>query len=589
MTYNFTTLAADIMGGFPAKVESVQINNDGQVLGSVIGFFDADGAVVDNFIYINGIHTTLTGLPDNGNSSTSATAINNSGQVVGNYDANVISGPSSFITEFGFLYSNGASITLSDPSAISGTQASNTNFMYNGTAVAAINDSGLVVGTYVDGNGNHGFLYNNGVYTTLDAPSATNGFGAFGFPLGTSATAINNSGQVVGDFTDATNVEHGFLYSNGTYLTLTDPSATTHSSYGNGTAAIAINNSGQVVGDYKDVGNNSHGFLYSNGNFIIIDDPNGQAGITSVVGINNIDQVIGNSLNASGFEQGFVFSGGTYTQISDPLGTEGTFLQSINDLGQITGYYVDSSGSQHAFEATPPPPQATTIQQEIAGLYAAVYNRTADASGMQYWDNVVAQQADATGVTFASAANTPISTSDASLLGQMFVATQSAYFSQTYGNLNDSDFVNALYLNMGGQNAETPSAITYWENIIQAEETSGLSVQNARASMVGQFVHDLIDVDLTQWTTLLTPSELETTILRQANVNNKLAVSLAYVAASATPNGSFLNAQVVGDAAFQAEVRALTGVAVDPFTATVQITGINQAVADHNLADIQPA
>jgi probable HAF family extracellular repeat protein len=577
------------MGGFPAKVESVQINNDGQVLGSVIGFFDADGAVVDNFIYINGIHTTLTGLPDNGNSSTSATAINNSGQVVGNYDANVISGPSSFITEFGFLYSNGASITLSDPSAISGTQASNTNFMYNGTAVAAINDSGLVVGTYVDGNGNHGFLYNNGAYTTLDAPSATNGFSAFGSPLGTSATAINNSGQVVGDFTDATNVEHGFLYSNGTYLTLTDPLATTHSSYGNGTAATAINNSGQVVGDYKDVGNNSHGFLYSNGNFISIDDPNGQAGITSVVGINNIDQVIGNSLNASGFEQGFVFSGGTYTQISDPLGTEGTFLQSINDLGQITGYYVDSSGSQHAFEATPPPPQATTIQQEIAGLYAAVYNRTADASGMQYWDNVVAQQADATGVTFASAANTPISTSDASLLGQMFVATQSAYFSQTYGNLNDSDFVNALYLNMGGQNAETPSAITYWENIIQAGETSGLSVQNARASMVGQFVHDLIDVDLTQWTTLLTPSELETTILRQATVDNKLEVSLAYVTASATPNGSFLNAQVVGDAAFQAEVRALTGVAVDPFTATVQITGINQAVAYHNLADIQPA
>jgi hypothetical protein len=142
---------------------------------------------------------------------------------------------------------------------------------------------------------------------------------------------------------------------------------------------------------------------------------------------------------------------------------------------------------------------------------------------------------------------------------------------------------------MGGQNAETPSAITYWENIIQAGETSGLSVQNARASMVGQFVHDLIDVDLTQWTTLLTPSELETTILRQATVDNKLEVSLAYVTASATPNGSFLNAQVVGDAAFQAEVRALTGVAVDPFTATVQITGINQAVAYHNLADIQPA
>jgi probable HAF family extracellular repeat protein len=588
-------MSSDLAGFVPVQ-GIVAINNSGQVVytfGTDEGFAWAS----ETLVYSNGTYTTLNVLPDHPNQLipiTQTIAINNSGQIAGNYDNGTtpLGGPQ------GFLYSNGISTTLTDPSAIGPTQSSGGRTHLNGTNVSisddfsslkfagAINDNGQVVGAYVDGTGVHGFLYSNGTYTTLDAPSATNGVDPFGFgiPLGTSAVAINNSGQVVGDYTDATSTLHGFLYSAGTYINLSGPLV----SAPGGTLATAINNSGQVVGNYHDSAGSSHGFLYSNGSYITVDDPNDTFGSTSLVGINNIGEVIGNYTNTSFAEQGFVFSGGTYTQISDPLGTEGTFLQSINDLGQIAGYYVDSSRVQHAFEANPPATPPTTIQQEIAGLYAAVYNRTADASGVQYWDNVVAQQPDASGVTVASAANTPISTSDASLLGQLFVATQSAYFSQTYGNLNDSDFVNALYLNMGGQNAETPSAIAYWQNIIQTGEASGLSVQNARAAMVGQFVHDLIDVDLTQWTTLLTPSELETTILRQAVVNNKLAVSLAYVAASANPNGSFLNAHVVGDAAFQAEIRALTGVAVDPSTATVQITGINQAVADHNLADIQP-
>lgn len=595
MTYSFTTLAADLMSGNSAKVVSVQINNEGQVLGSVIGFFGADYAVIDNFIYDNGVHTTLTGLPDTGNFSTFAVAINDSGQVAGNYDNGT--------TPQGFLYSNGISTTLTDPSAIgptfpdgpggnvnlNGTSVGSTSGFYTHQFGGVINDNGEVVGTYGDGTGDHGFIYSNGTYTTLDAPSATNGFGVFDFPLGTSAVAINIGGQVVGNYTtDVTNTisintVHGFLYSNGTYLTLSDPLATGDGS----TVVAAINNLGQVIGNSD--GSGGRGFLYNNGNYITIDDPSlSDEGPGQLVGINNVGQVIGNSLNANFVEQGFVFSGGTYTQISDPLGTEGTFLQSINDLGQITGYYVDSSGSQHAFVADPSAPQPTTIEQEIAGLYAAVYNRTADASGVQYWVNVVAEQADALGVTVASAANTPISTNDASLLGQLFVSTQSAYFNLTYGNLNDADFVNALYFNMGGQNAETSSAITYWVNIIQAGEASGLSIQNARASMVGQFVHDLIDVDLTQWTSILTPSELETAILRQAVVDNKLAVSLAYVDASANPNGSLLNADVVGDAAFQAEINALNGVAIDPSTATVQIASINQAVSDQNLADIHP-
>ena len=38
-----------------------------------------------------------------------------------------------------------------------------------------INDAGEVVGTYTDATGAHGFLYNNGTYTTLNDPLAANG------------------------------------------------------------------------------------------------------------------------------------------------------------------------------------------------------------------------------------------------------------------------------------------------------------------------------------------------------------------------------------------------------------------------------
>lgn len=247
----------------------------------------------------------------------------------------------------------------------------------------------------------------------------------------------------------------------------------------------------------------------------------------------------------------------------------------------------NNNGGTFVYVTSGPTSESTTIKQEVAGLYAALYNRAADDVGMRYWVNVVAQQADAVGVNLASAADTPISANDAALLGQLFVSTQNAYFNQTYGHLSDVDFVSALYLNMGGQHPETSSAITYWVNVIQRGEASGLSMQSARAAMVGQFVHDLIDIDLAQWTSVLSPSELQATVLRQAVVNNKLAVSLAYVSASATPAGVFLNAHDVGDAAFQAQVTALAGMVITPLGAAVMADAIHRAVIDHNLADIQ--
>ena len=68
-------------------------------------------------------------------------------------------------------------------------------------------------------------------FTTIDVPGAT----------ATSANRINAVGQIVGGYTDAAGVGHGFLLDNGEFTTIDVPGAT-------GTGAFGINAAGQIVG-----------------------------------------------------------------------------------------------------------------------------------------------------------------------------------------------------------------------------------------------------------------------------------------------------------------------------------------------------
>jgi probable HAF family extracellular repeat protein len=207
----------------------------------------------------------------------------------------------------GFLYTSGVYTTIDDPSA-SGPY---------GTAPYGINNYGQVVGGYHQGYSTHGFLYSKGSYVTLDDP---NGIGR------TTAFGINDNGQVVGDYQD-NNGYHGFFYNGVSYTTLDDPLAT------GGTYAFGINNAGQVVGIYNGV-DGQHGFLYSNGSYTNIDDPLGE---THAYGINNIGQIVGEYFDSSGGAHGFLYSRGAYTTLNDPSATNGTVANGINGEGQIVG------------------------------------------------------------------------------------------------------------------------------------------------------------------------------------------------------------------------------------------------------------
>jgi hypothetical protein len=69
-------------------------------------------------------------------------------------------------------------------------------------------------------------------------------------------------------------------------------------------------------------------------------------------GINDAGQIVGLSGSPAAGFQGLLYSGGTYTPFNDPSAGTGpnqfTDPIAINNLGQIVGNYIDSSGVVHA-------------------------------------------------------------------------------------------------------------------------------------------------------------------------------------------------------------------------------------------------
>ena len=267
---------------------------------------------------------------------TYANGINSNGQVAGYF----IDAAGS---THGFVYTGGTWTTLDDPNASDclTSGASGVSTATTTTVATGINDSGQVVGNYSDcATGAHGFVYDGGTWSTLDNP---NGVGS------TFATGINNTGQVAGYYYDAAGM-HGFVYSGGNYTTLDEPN-TPLSSFG-GTAATGINGSGQVAGYFGSADTATwHGFIYHNGSYTQLDDPNA-AQATNAYGINNSGQVVGTFPDVTALNHGFVYSGGIYASLDYPNAAYGTNAYGINNSGQVTGYFTDDSGT-HGFVATP--------------------------------------------------------------------------------------------------------------------------------------------------------------------------------------------------------------------------------------------
>lgn len=210
------------------------------------------------------------------------------------------------------------------------------------TDALGISENGQIVGFYEDSAGvTHGFLEQDGTFTTIDDPNGTNST-----PFGNSvATDVNDPGQIVGYYFDSAGLAHGFIDDKGTFTTLDDGA--------NGTFAEGIAENGRIVGYYLDSSGNAHGFLDDRGNFTTIDFTTSSIAAGSVqtfaLGINDPGQIVGYYLDSSNHAHGFVDDKGTFTTIDDPSAVNGTFVEDIAENKLIVGYYLDASNHAHGF------------------------------------------------------------------------------------------------------------------------------------------------------------------------------------------------------------------------------------------------
>ncbi len=194
-----------------------------------------------------------------------------------------------------------------------------------------INDSGVIVGWARPSTGGfaNGFVYDAGNITTLSAPFAG---AAQTTPLG-----INNSGAIVGTYaapcTTFGSCESGFLYQNGVYTTI-------NIAAGFFTKLLAINDHGQILGNYTDR-SGTHYFTGSGGVFSQFDLPCGGGGGVAR-DMNNSSQIIGDCAtvtpgNFIGVGQVFIhdLNSGTTTFISDPAWNYRGLALSNNGLALV--------------------------------------------------------------------------------------------------------------------------------------------------------------------------------------------------------------------------------------------------------------
>ncbi len=280
----FTVPFTDVRSAAPEA-----INNLGQIVGSYSDAAGHDhGFLRDARGHFSSIDVAFPGTPT---SDTVIRGINDFGVIVGSYTSPAEPAGKRV---HGFVLARGASIRLNAPFAGA----------FN-TRPRGINDYGAIVGSYDTASGRHAFVRSAGTFSRLDVPFA--GADRFAF-----ACAINNLGQVLGGYRDATGLLHGFLVTGDEAAAINFPGAPE-------TLPTGINDLSQIVGVYLDDRNAVHSFFWSDGRFRTIDLPGGPT---------------------------IILPGARLTSAPFPAFVPGVFGISS---AQITGSFLDSSSALHGF------------------------------------------------------------------------------------------------------------------------------------------------------------------------------------------------------------------------------------------------
>ena len=245
-------------------------------------------------------------------------------------------------------------------------------------------DNGNIVGSYYDGsNGNplvRSFLYNSNNWIYLDAPGAHY----------TDAKAISGTKIVgayrTGDYTIGQQQHHGFIYENGTWTTLSENGAEAYGIDGNnivgsngssflyngstydffnspynsgpysGSGATGI--SGTTIVGYAWGSSPENGYIKTGSNYSLLQMPG--AYITQPQDIQG-NLIVGYVYmdNTYTSPKGFLYDGSNWTLLEMP-GATSTRANGI-DGNTIVGDYVDSNGGTNGFVLTIPEPSALSL------------------------------------------------------------------------------------------------------------------------------------------------------------------------------------------------------------------------------------
>lgn len=182
------------------------------------------------------------------------------------------------------------------------------------SSATGINESGQVVGTATIAGTNVAILWSGATVTNL---GGLGGPSAFSVALG-----INDSGQVVGF---SRTIQNDPRY----YATLWSEGAITNLGFGYNSTASAINNTGQIA-----VSSSFGSVVWAAGTVSYLSFPHVS---DSASGINDKGQVVGAINTRDGLNHAALWSAGITTDLGT-LGATWSVASAINDFSQIVGY-----------------------------------------------------------------------------------------------------------------------------------------------------------------------------------------------------------------------------------------------------------
>ena len=291
------------------------------------------------------------------NSSINWNGINDPGEAVGMSETSVLDPNGEDLCGFGthatclpFLWQNGVMHALPTLGGNNG-QASAIN---NSGQVVGYAENGIVDSTCPAGVTNNRVdlpvLWDKDEGKEKAQPLFTIGNDPDGVAFG-----INNQGQAVGFSGTCTAVNFAVLWENGTATPLPDLGTP----YG---IAYAINNRGQIVGQAINSDGTPLGALWQNNTVTSLGGllPGDEASFAT--SINNRGQVVGSSFANGGWSHGLIWKNGVTIDLNTLFPASSHLFvisaSNINDRGQIAGMAIETAGPHawnivHAFLATP--------------------------------------------------------------------------------------------------------------------------------------------------------------------------------------------------------------------------------------------